>query len=122
MSSEFQAGEPGAGTEYTRAVWFPDKMSAGNVYQSLQALILSDENEYGLSAFRLYIDEGWHVVVLGETPGDTFRTQIEGYLQKGKPVDLAATRPDVIRWLKWRREKLANLSPKVEGHYGSDLS
>ena len=102
---------------YYQAARFPNKAAAGAVYIPLQTLVFEEQNECELSVYRLKITQGWHVVVLGETPDDTLHQQIEALLSKGTIVNLHHERPDVIDYLQSRRAQARHIAPWVEGHY-----
>ena len=101
---------------YCLAARFADKTQAGRAYEPLQQLIFEERENCDLSAYRLHITEGWHVVVLGEKPSDALHTRIEALLSRGTGVHLFAMRPDVIEYLLGRRAKAVNIAPWVEVH------
>jgi hypothetical protein len=101
---------------YYQAARFPTKKKAGEVYLLLQNLIFAARDECDLSAYRIQITEGWHVVVLGERPPDALHVQMEALLTQGTLVSLSH-RPDVLQYLQRRREQAAMIAPWVEVHY-----
>ena len=101
---------------YYQAARFPTKEKAGEVYNLLQKLIFEARDECDLSAYRIQITEGWHVVVLGERPPDALHVQIETFLTQGTLVSLS-NRPDVLQYLQHRRAQATMLAPWVEVHY-----
>ena len=96
---------------YYLAARFINKAKAGQVYTSLQEIIFKEDCD--LSAYRLKITEGWHVVVLGEKPNDQLHYRIEALLTNGTLVTL---RPDVLDYLQSRRAQASQIGPWVERH------
>ncbi len=109
-------GEPA----YCWAARFAGKQEAGNVYTSLQDMVHEERNRCDLSVYRIKITEGWHVIVLGETPPEPLHLRIEAALTHGTLVNLRSTRPDVISYLSDRRARIAPLAPWIEQHYHTD--
>ena len=96
---------------YYQAARFANKAKAGQVYTPLQQIVF--EEDCDLSAYRLKITEGWHVVVLGERPNDQLHQRIEALLTNGTLVTL---RPDVLAYLQSRRAQATQIGPWVERH------
>ena len=96
---------------YYQAARFANKAKAGQVYTPLQAIIYQERCD--LSAYRLKITEGWHVVVVGEKPNDQLHLRIEALLTQGTLVTL---RPDVLDYLQSRRAQATQIGPWVERH------
>jgi hypothetical protein len=101
---------------YYQAARFATKEQAGAVYFSLQTLIFAAKDDCDLSAYRIHITEGWHVVVVGEQPPEALHVQMEALLTQGTLVSLS-TRPDVLEYLHQRRVQATTLAPWVEAHY-----
>jgi hypothetical protein len=101
---------------YYQAARFATKEQAGAVYFSLQTLIFAAKDDCDLSAYRIHITEGWHVVVLGEQPPEALHVQMEALLTQGTLVSLS-TRADVLESLHQRRVQATTLAPWVEAHY-----
>ncbi len=108
---------PNNASPYCQTARFPNKAAAGEIYTSLQTLVFEEQNNCDLSVYRLKITEGWHMVVLGETPDDKLHQRIEALLSKGTIVNLQHERPDVIDYLQSRRVQAIQIAPWVEGHY-----
>ncbi len=111
-----ETGEPA----YCWAARFAGKQEAGKVYTSLQEMVHEERNRCDLSVYRIKITEGWHVIVLGETPPEPLHLRIEAALTHGTLVNLRSTRPDVISYLSDRRARIAPLAPWIEQHYHTD--
>src|SRR3989442_13204183 len=99
---------------YYQAARFENKAKAGAVYIPLQELIFDEQETCDLSAYRIKITEGWHVVVVGERPPESIQLRIEALLSHGIIVTL---RPDVLRYLQARRAQASHIAPWVEVHY-----
>lgn len=104
-------------TPYCLTAGFASKAKAGEVYFPLQKLIYEAKEDCDLSAYRIKITEGWHVVVLGETPPDALHVQIEALLTRGILVNLASLNPDVFSYLQARRVQATQLAPWIELHH-----
>ena len=98
---------------YYQAARFDNKAKAGGVYTPLQQMIFEEQEHCDLSAYRIKITEGWHVVVLGERPNDALSQRIEALLTNGTLVTL---RPDVLAYLQSRRAQATQIAPWVERH------
>lgn len=99
---------------YCQAARFENKTKAGAVYTPLQQMIFEEQETCDLSAYRIRITEGWHVVVVGEKPPESLHQRIEALLSHGTIVTL---RPDVLKYLQARRARAAHIAPWVEVHY-----
>ncbi len=99
-------------TPYYQAARFASKAKAGQVYTPLQEIIFQEDCD--LSAYRIRITEGWHVIVLGEKPSDQLHQRIEALLTNGTLVNL---RSDVLAYLQRRRARAEKIAPWVEVHY-----
>jgi hypothetical protein len=95
---------------YYQAARFSTKEQAGAVY------FFEAKDDCDLSAYRIHITEGWHVVVVGEQPPEALHVQMEALLTQGTLVSLS-TRPDVLEYLHQRRVQATTLAPWVEAHY-----
>ncbi len=104
---------------YCQAARFANKKAAGAVYGTLQELIFAAQDDCDLSAYRLHITEGWHVVVVGEKPPDVINLRIEALLTQGTLVNLQSIRPDVVSHLQARRTQATRIAPWVEAHYST---
>jgi hypothetical protein len=98
---------------YYQAARFDNKAKAGTVYTPLQQMIFEEQEHCDLSAYRIKITEGWHVVVVGERPPESLHQRIEALLTQGTLVTL---RPDVLGYLQARRVQASQLAPWVERH------
>jgi len=101
---------------YCQAARFASKKAAGEAYLPIQALIFDERNNCDLSAYRIKLNEGWHVIVLGEQPADAINQRIELLLTKGVLVNLRAIRPDAFLFLLNRRAEANKIAPWVELH------
>ena len=99
---------------YYQAARFDNKAKAGGVYTPLQQMIFEEQEQCDLSAYRIKITEGWHVVVVGERPPESLHLRIETLLSHGTIVTL---RPDVLGYLQARRAQASHIAPWVEVHY-----
>lgn len=97
---------------YCRAARFAGEQPAGRAYIQAQEAIR--EPECDLSAYRLRINDAWHVAVLGQTPPDELITKVEEILSSGEPVTLP---PDVFRVLSNRRLEQMKHGSWVERHH-----
>lgn len=99
------------------AARFKNKAAAGAVYTPLQQIVFTEQDNCDLSVYRLKINEGWHVVVVGEKPSDALSLRLETLLTQGMLVTL---RPDVLSYLQDRRTQATYLAPWVERHYDTE--
>jgi hypothetical protein len=104
-------------TPYCQTARFDSKEKAGEVYFPIQVLIFEAQDDCDLSAYRLKITEGWHVVVLGEQPPETLYLSIEALLTQGTFVNLESIRPDVFAYLQDRRAEAIQIAPWIEVHH-----
>ncbi len=74
------------------------------------------QSEADLSAYRLLLEQIYHVAVLGGAPAETaLQEQIENILYaEGTPTQLP---DDVLTMLHERRQQAEQIGPWVEGHY-----
>lgn len=100
-------------TPYYRAARFQDEQSAGAAYFQIEELLFK-EPDNDLSVYRLILNGVWHVVIIGDAPGDDLGQQIEMALSIGESVSLAE---DVLNFLRQRRVKGSKLAPWVERHF-----
>src|SRR5215471_19132246 len=98
---------------YYQAARFKSKTLAGTVYNKVQDLIFFDI-ECDLSAYRIKINDTWHVIVLGEKPSDKLHVEIEAQLTNGTRVTVDR---GVLSELMDRRGEAIRLGPWVEAHY-----
>src|SRR5919199_2253072 len=97
-----------------RAARFPSEPPSERAYFHAQETIYS--NECDLSAYRLMLEQIWHVAVLGGAPAEAALQQhLEGILYaEGTPTPLPDT---VLTYLADRREQQSKKGSWVEGHY-----
>jgi hypothetical protein len=97
-----------------RAAQYSGEQQAGTTYTQAQDTIF--HNECDLSAYRMLLDQIWHVAVLGGVPAEvSFQQELERILYtEGTPTTLP---DDVLTMLHERREQARQLGPWVEGHH-----
>ena len=99
---------------YYRVARFPGEEEAGRYYHA--TLRLFRDPDVDLSAYRLQLNQIWHVAVIGSTsPPADIAKKVEGILDQG---ELATLPPDILKVLLARREQV--LSPGTnwfERHY-----
>src|SRR5919202_1106275 len=97
-----------------RAARFASEPPSEHAYFHAQETIFS--NECDLSAYRLMLEQIWHVAVLGGAPAEAaLQQQLEGILYaEGTPTQLPDT---VLTYLADRREQQSKQGSWVEGHY-----
>ncbi len=98
---------------YLRAARFAGEQPAGAVYQKVQSL-LYHRQDVDLSAFRLQLNQVYHVAVLGLVPPENVDRVLERLLSSGETATLPA---DVVRLLSQRRAQESQRSSWVEKHY-----
>jgi hypothetical protein len=103
-------GEP---PPYHQAARFAGEQPAGEAYNALQDAIFRDPHN-DLSAFRLILNQVWHVAVLGLTPPDQLRQQIDQVLATGEPAELPS---EVLQALAERRRQSIRHASWVERHF-----
>ena len=115
-SPEFRRGGPNKEHEtqpaYAQAVRYNDEQEAGEAYFQAETAIFG--TNYELSAYRLKLEEMWHVAVLGDTPPEDFDQLIQAILSTGEPTELP---PEILAFLNQRRLQARQLGSWVEGHY-----
>jgi hypothetical protein len=99
---------------YYLAARFQSLEKAGETYFPIQQIIFEAKDECDLSAYRIRIEDVWHVVVLGEKPPDELHVRIEAELTNGVLVTI---REDALNYLQDRRAQAILLGPWVEAHY-----
>ena len=100
---------------YCRAARFAGEQPAGRAYIQAQEAIR--EPECDLSAYRLQLDQVWHVAVLGDTPPENLGKKLSEILSSGESVTLPS---QVIAALFARRAQLKRPGHFIERHYGPD--
>ncbi len=98
---------------YYRAARFAGEADAGRTYFKAQDLLLHGPT-CDLSAYRLQLDQIWHVAVLGQQPPRVLDRQIRRVLAAGELVSLPE---EVLALLLKRRAQATNLGSWVEGHH-----
>jgi hypothetical protein len=115
-SPEHRGGRPNkeqeAQPQYAQAARYADEPEAGEAYFQAEAAIFGTNHE--LSAYRLKLEEIWHVAVLGDTPPEDFDQTIQAILSTGEPTALP---PEILAYLNQRRLQARQLGSWVEGHY-----
>src|SRR2546428_462554 len=87
-------------TPYYKAARFPGgEKPAGRAYSKAQDAIFR-ANGSELSAYRLILDQLWHVAVLGEPPPEDLERKITKILATGEPATLP---PEILKLLQERR-------------------
>ena len=100
---------------YYQAARFSTKQQAGDAYGKAQA-VLWRAVDSNLSAYR-FLRNGteWHVLVIGERPGERVHLELEAIFTTGTLVTLPS---EVLLSFLARRRSQTRLGPWVEGHYG----
>jgi hypothetical protein len=98
---------------YHQSARFAGEQPAGAAYEQLQEAIFSGPPN-DLSAFRLIVNQDWHVAVLGLTPPDQLRRTLDQVLASGEPVDLP---PEILQALAERRRQQIRHGSWIERHY-----
>ena len=104
----------GEGELWYRAAHYSHEPEAVTAYTAAQDTIF--HNECDLSAYRLLLDQIWHVAVLGGVPAEVaLQERIETVLYAtGTRTELPE---DVLAILNERRQQARALGPWVEGHH-----
>lgn len=100
---------------YCRAARFAGEQPAGRAYIQAQEAIR--EPECDLSAYRLRINDAWHVAVLGDIPPENLGKKLSDILSSDEPVTLPS---QVLTALMARRSQLSKPGQWIERHYGLD--
>ena len=92
---------------------FSGEEPASHAYERAQETLYScPPND--LSAFRLILDQAWHVTVIGQLPTAALRQQLDAIFGTGEP----ATLPDeLLRALQERRRQAIRRGPWTERHF-----
>ena len=99
--------------DYVHAAYFANEHIAGHAYNQAQdAIDTGPPND--VSAYRLILEERWHVAVLGEPPPEDLDQQLQAILGQGVPATLPE---EILDYLKQRRAEAIKRGPMVEGHY-----
>jgi hypothetical protein len=98
--------------EYSQAARYDDEQLAGEAYFQAQEAIF--DTDYGLSAYRLKLEQILYVAVLGDRPPEDFDQIIQTILSTGEPATLP---PEILTHLNQRRLQARKLGSWVEGHY-----
>ncbi len=100
--------------EWYRAARYRGEQPAGQTYARVEETLYTHP-DYDLSAYRLILEEIYHVAVLGGIPKPEVQQTIEGMLyQMGTPTQLPE---DILVFLTKRRAQAQQVGPWVEGHY-----
>lgn len=104
-----QPGQP-----WYRAAQYEGAEPAGRAYTEARDTIFASKED--LAAYRMMLEEIWHVAVLGGTPAsEAFEQQIEQILfAEGTPTELPQ---EAVVYLAQRHQAAAPLGPKVELHH-----
>jgi hypothetical protein len=98
---------------YCRTSRFASEADAGQAYFRAQDTLLRSP-ACDLSAYRLQLDQIWHVAVLGEQPPGYLDRQLRRILAAGDPTALPQ---EILQLLLERRASAAQRAYWVEGHY-----
>jgi hypothetical protein len=101
---------------YYQAARFKDKKTAGAIYIVVQELIYQDI-DCDLSAYRIKLNNVWHVIVIGAKPSERLHVEIEAQLTNGVLVTVDS---DTLHFLMRRRGQATKLGPWIEVHYSHD--
>lgn len=110
-----QSAKPeGEGGLWYRAARYASEQPSATAYAQAQDTIF--HNECDLSAYRMVLDQVWHVAVLGGVPAEVaLQERIEQILYaQGTHTTLP---DDVLTILDERRQQARQLGPWVEGHH-----
>ena len=103
--------------DYVHAAYFANEHIAGHAYnQAQEAIYTGPPND--VSAYRLILEERWHVAVLGEPPPEDLDQKLQAILDQGVPATLPE---DIVDYLKQRRAEAMKRGQWVEGHYRPGL-
>ena len=106
----------GAQPSYHHAARFSGERPARQAYNKAQGAIYGYEPDCDLSAYRLRINQVWHVAVVGTPPPDDLDEQLRAILSGAEALTLP---PEMLAMLQKRRAEATQLGPWVEGHYRS---
>ena len=97
-----------------KAARYVGEQPAATAYFQAQETVYNTESD--ISAYRMMLEQIWHVAVLGGVPAEaTMQQQLEEILYKeGKPAQLPE---DVLVYLFERREQQIQQGSWVEHHY-----
>ena len=103
--------------DYVHAAYFANEHIAGHAYEQAQeAIYTGPPNE--VSAYRLILEERWHVACLGEPPPEDLDQKLQAILDQGVPATLPE---EILDYLKQRRAEAIKRGQWVEGHYRPGL-
>jgi hypothetical protein len=115
MTTERPDAEPATARNqgpYYQASRFASEADAGQTYfKAPDALLHGPPND--LSAYRLQLDQIWHVAVVGAQPPRALDRRLRRILAAGDPTTLP---PGVLELLHQRRARSTQLGPWVEKH------
>jgi hypothetical protein len=108
--------ESGVRPAYLEARRYANAEEAARAYAESQDRMRRDRNATNLSVYRLLVgpDLDSHVVILGDTPHERLRAELQTALSTGEPVELAI---DVLEHLLQRRTAAKSMGSRVERHY-----
>jgi hypothetical protein len=115
-SSERPEGQPGreqTQPPYYQAARFAGDADAGQAYLRAQEAIFRDPHN-DLSAYRLQLNQIWHVAVLGEQPPSVLDRRLKRILAAGEPVRLPE---EILKLLLERRARASQAGAWVERHH-----
>ena len=102
-----------SGDPYIRAARFVSEQPAGQAYFALQqAIFTAAPND--LSAYRVQLDDVYHVAVVGVRPAPVLEERLMAILAAGVPTELPAVAQQT---LLARRAQVAPHQTWWEGHY-----
>ena len=117
---EHRPDQPSEGTPeqepvpFHRAARFRGERPARRAYFQAQDLIFNTP-ECDLSAYRLLLEQLWHVAVLGEPPQGDLEQKLQAILSRGEPVSLP---PDILKLLTERRNQATKQAPGLSATTG----
>jgi len=98
---------------YLRSARFTGEQPAGQAYERAQeAIYTGPPND--LSLYRLSLDQVYHLAVLGQTPPEPLKRQLESILSVGEYAELPKA---ILEALAERRRQSIKVAPWVERHY-----
>jgi hypothetical protein len=111
---EHEPSSEEAGGLYIQAARFVSERKAGKAYFRAQEAIYSSKADCDLSAYRLILNQRWHVTVIGAPPPQDLDRSLRKILAVGEPTALLA---EVITILLQRRAQQTKLAPWIERHH-----
>lgn len=112
---ERRPGEPtpeGEPRPYVQAAGFLRERPARVAYQALQETVYA--NQCDLSVYRLQLEAGWIVAIVGAPPEERLDVQFRETLAVGESISLPG---DIVGALMARRREANRQGPWVERHH-----